>query len=160
MFINIRISSKNYNSIIKFLRFFSQKNFLKKLNIVLVTRTLQTKKQKKIFTVLKSPHVNKIAQESFNYQIYTKQFQVYSYQATLFLLILKKIKYYLFPDINFKISITTQTHQFTRKLKNSVNPDNFLLFNNNLSLKNYIKLFNNYGRLNLERQICLDSSVG
>ena len=149
MFISIRIFSKNYNSISKFLNFFFNKVLLKKLNIVMVYRMLQVKSQKKIFTVLKSPHVNKSAQEHFNYKVYSKQFKVYSCQAILLIFVLKRIKYRLFPDIKFKINITTQTSRFSRNLKNSVNPDNFVLFNTDLSLKNYIKILNSYGKLNL-----------
>ena len=44
------------------------------------------KKKKTKFTVLKSPHVNKTAQEQFEYRIYKKQLKCFAFQSVLFLM--------------------------------------------------------------------------
>ncbi len=150
MFINIHISSKNYNSLKSFLNFFSNTTFVKKLNLVIFKQTFVNKKEKSFFTVLKSPHVNKSAQERFEYSLYSKQFKIHSCQSLLFLVLLKTLKTCLFSDIKFKVEILVQKSKFKHKIKNKVNPDNFSLSNNNLGLQTYINIWNNYGKLNLK----------
>ena len=61
MFVDITFKSKNKNSILEFLKIF--KNFSKneKLQLKRALTFLQNKEYKKVFTVLKSPHVNKTA---------------------------------------------------------------------------------------------------
>ena len=150
MFINIHISSKNYNSIKKFLNLFSNTIFVKKLNLAISKQTFVNKKEKSFFTVLKSPHVNKSAQERFEYCLYSKQLKIYSCQNLLFLILIKALKTRLFSDIKLKIKILVQKSKFKHKIKNKINPDNFSLSNNNLGLQTYIHIWNNYGKLNLK----------
>ena len=61
MFININIKSKNKNSLKQFLKVFNQFSNDKKLKLNQALFLSQKKKHNKIFTILKSPHVNKTA---------------------------------------------------------------------------------------------------
>lgn len=163
MFINIYIYSKNYHSIKKVLNLFSNKNLLKKLNLTSLNLSFYTqKKKKKKFTVLKSPHVNKTAQEHFNYTLYSKRIKVYSNQPFLFLILLKKLKNYTFSDVYFKIDLKNYNIKAKQKFKNQVNPDNFLLSSFNVNLNLYLKILVNYGKITLvqKTKFRLDSSVG
>jgi ribosomal protein S10 len=147
MFINIHIYSKNYKSIELFSTFFSNKTFTEKLKITTFSLPFQNPVKKKIFTVLKSPHVNKTAQEHFEYNLYTKQFKICSHKGFLLLTFLKNLKYNLFPDIKFKIEVINQNLKFGQKLKNKVNSDNFSLSHSYTGLKTYIQILNSYDSL-------------
>ena len=70
MFINLSITSKNMNSLKLFLKFFNKSLKFKKFKIVLLQTHFISKKKRKKFTVLKSPHVNKKAGEKFEYFLY------------------------------------------------------------------------------------------
>lgn len=150
MFFNLYISTKNYNSIKRFLNFFSNKIFIKKLNLIVFKQIFVNKTQKSSFTVLKSPHVNKSAQEHFIYCLYNKQFKVQSYQSFLVLILIKILNYYLFPDVKFKIELSSQQFKFKHNIKNKINSDNFGLLKTESSLQTYINILNSYGKLNLK----------
>jgi|TARA_B110000967_G_C18901297_1_gene575456 ribosomal protein S10 len=161
MFINIHISSKNYKSIKLFSSFFTNKILTEKLKLTTTSLFFQNPVKKKIFTVLKSPHVNKTAQEHFEYSLYTRQFKVHSSKGSLLLIFLKKLKHNIFFDVILKIEIVNQPLKYNQKLKNKINPDNFMVISNDTCLKKYIKVLNNYGNLILkQKNFCLDSSVG
>ena len=145
---HITITSKNKNSIKDFFLFLN-KNF-KNFNII--TKYLKKKKSKKVLTILKSPHVNKTAQEQFETRLFTSQISVYySKKNLLALIFLKKIKTYLFPDIKIKIKFTINKFLLEQTKLKHINPDSFKinffyqkLKNKKLkSIKNYsIKLYN------------------
>ena len=78
MFINIHVSSKSAKSIKLISSFFTNETFTKKLNLLTSEFFFQNPTSTRIFTVLKSPHVNKTAQEHFEYRLYTRQFKVHS----------------------------------------------------------------------------------
>jgi ribosomal protein S10 len=63
----------------------------------------QKKIKRKRITILKSPHVNKQAQEQFQRIIYNKQLSLYTIKSVTYLTFLKKLNFNLFPDINFKL---------------------------------------------------------
>ena len=84
MFFTINLYSKNLNSINKFLNFFGNKTIKKKLKINFFTSRYQKPVKKKILTILKSPHVNKKAQEQFEYRIYKKKTSLF-YAPTFFI---------------------------------------------------------------------------
>jgi ribosomal protein S10 len=93
--LKIRIKSlKNIDNLkIKYLYLYKIKQFLKNRDIKL-KGNIQQKKKKKIFTVLKSPHVNKKSMEHFNYNLYYKNFYILNknfYTLIYFSIILKKI---------------------------------------------------------------------
>lgn len=160
MFINIHIYSKNYLSVKRLVIFFSNEFLLKKLNLTTFNSIYQNPIKRKTFTVLKSPHVNKTAQEHFEYSIYKKTLKIHAYKGFLVLRLLKVLKYKIFPDVKFKISIINQPFEFRRNLQNKINPNNFTVAHNNSDVKTYLKVFNNYGNLVVKSKICLDSSVG
>ena len=87
MFIIIQIFSKNSNSISNFLKFLYKlkKNKILNLNFTII-QAPQLKKSKQ-FSVLKSPHVNKKAQEQFEYNVFNKQLKIYVSQLSKFLII-------------------------------------------------------------------------
>ena len=70
MFINIHISSKNYKSIKLFSSFFTNKILTEKLKLTTTSLFFQNPVKKKIFTVLKSPHVNKKSREQLTTAVY------------------------------------------------------------------------------------------
>lgn len=160
MFINIHIYSKNYLSIKRLIAFFSNNFLLKKLNLTTFSSIRQNPIKRKIFTVLKSPHVNKTAQEHFEYSIYKKTLRIHSYKGFLVLRLLKVLKYRIFTDVKFKISVINQPFELKRNLQNKTNPNNFVVAHNNSEIKTYLKVFNNYGNFVVTSKICLDSSVG
>lgn len=160
MFINIHIYSKNYLSITRIVTFFSNTFLLKKLNVTIFTSIYQNPTKYKTFTVLKSPHINKTAQEHFDYCIYKKTLKIHSYKGFLVLTLLKLLKYKIFADVKFKISIANQPFKFEQNLQNKINPNNFILIQNSSGLKTYLKVFDNYGKFIIKSKICLDSSVG
>jgi hypothetical protein len=160
MFINIRIFSKNLNSIKVLSKLFSNKTFAEAFNVATVNKSFYIKTFSFLYTILKSPHVNKTAQEHFEQKIYNRQFKIYSSQNFIVLSILKFIKSYIFPDISFKIEITSQPYRYRQKVKNQINSDNFLLCNKSSGLKNYITILNNYGKTTLKLRNGSNSSVG
>ena len=151
----------------------------KKIKIDGFLSYLQQKQNRKIFTILKSPHVNKTAQEQIEYRQFSKQIVIFSFQIFKFLILLKKIQNNIFPDIKIQIKyiIKNKTTEKTKLI--AINPDNFRIKsffydkNNTLTITNnkkknkilkqkqtisYLKLFDIYGELNFK--YCLDSSVG
>ena len=90
MIVNIFIQSKNLKSIKKFLKFFDKVSMDFKL--LSFKKTFNKLTKKKIITVLKSPHVNKSAQEQFEFSIYRCQINIFSYKTLLLLMFLKYLK--------------------------------------------------------------------
>nr|UXG53527.1 ribosomal protein S10 [Aphanomyces euteiches] len=87
-------SLKNINNLkIKYLYLYKIKQFLKNKNIKL-KGNIQQQKKKTIYTVLRSPHVNKKSMEHFSYNFYNKNFYVLNnnfYTLIYFSIILRKI---------------------------------------------------------------------
>lgn len=90
------ISSKNKKSLTKFSHFFFH-NY--KNNSQIFTKLFRKKKIKENISVLKSPHVNKTAQEKFKHTHFfiTITFATFEIKKELF--ILKKINNQIFPDL-------------------------------------------------------------
>jgi ribosomal protein S10 len=147
---NVTVVSNNRNSIHKFFLFFF---FNKKINFNTIKKYFQKKRKKKTLTILKSPHVNKTAQEQFEYRIYSKQLTVYSSQNFQYLVFLKKINAHLFPDIKIKTEFNIE--QTMEKQIEVFNPSNLkidLLRDKNrrnlkIKTKNLIRTFDIYGEL-------------
>lgn len=153
---HITITSKNKSSIKDFFIFTSK--IFKNFNII--TKYLKKKRSKKFLTILKSPHVNKTAQEQFETRLFTSQITVYySRKNLLFLIFLKKIKTYLFPDIKIKIKFSISKLLLEQTKFKIINPDNFKLNfcyqqlkNKKLkSIKNYNSKFYNEKQTNLKQ---------
>lgn len=151
---HITIISKNKNSMKDFFIFLNK--IFKNFNII--TKYLKKKKNKKILTILKSPHVNKTAQEQFETRLFTNQITVYySQKNLLFLIFLKKIKTYLFPDIKIKIKFTINKLLLEQTKLKAISPDNFKLNFFHQQLKNKkLKSIKNYNnKLYSEKKINL-----
>lgn len=136
MFVIIDIYSKNYKSLCNFLEFFFTETINNKLMLSLLKIKSQRPIKKKLFTVLKSPHVNKIAQEQFEYRIYKKRIKCFVPRISIFLMSLKKTRFSLFSDLGFKIKLISNA-----KIKNSFNVNNYSLGNKQLNLVDYLKIF-------------------
>jgi ribosomal protein S10 len=150
MFINLKISSKNKESLKKFLKVFLF--FCKKNKINFFIKYFSQKQKTHIFTILKSPHVNKKAQEQFEYRLFSKQLNIFSFQILKFIITLKKIQTKLFPDIKIKIKFILNTKKLNKYKITSLAPKNFNLCmfenkNHHLKIEPYLKLLDMYGEV-------------
>ena len=107
MFINIYIYSKNKVSLNNYLNFLKKTFNNNKLKLKTVFILFQKKKNKQIFTVLKSPHENKTAQTQFEFKIYKKQLTMYTSKPLKLLYFVKYFTEQNFSDIKIKISINS-----------------------------------------------------
>lgn len=121
MYLELKIITKNKESINKFLSFLFKNH---KQNLIFQHMT--KKKKKKMFTVLKAPHVNKVAQEQFEYKILTNQANLYSLKTLKLMFYFKNIQNKLFSNI--KIELNSLFLKQNKKLKKKIiNPEKFLL---------------------------------
>lgn len=114
--------SKNKKSLNNFLKFLEHD--LKIQQIQKSTKYIRRKTTKKRITVLKSPHVNKSAQEQFEYRVYSLGISFYSSRVKKNLVLLKKVKNQLFPDIKIKVKSILKIKQNSVK-KVSLSPGSF-----------------------------------
>jgi ribosomal protein S10 len=139
----------------------------------IIRKYFKHKKTKKFFTILKSPHVNKTAQEQFESNFFSSQITIYDrFQSLIFL---KKIKNNLFPAIKIKLHFPISKKVLKKKQLQILNPNNYKLqlLQKNLNQKTRIKkyqkksykqikhllqIFDVYGEL--LQKLSLDSSVG
>jgi ribosomal protein S10 len=140
--------------------------------IYIFKKHFQKKKKKKIITILKSPHVNKNAQEQFEYVFFSHQFNMYSpAHIYVFFNFIKKTRLSLFSDVKFKLKFIINPILLKKKQANIFNPNNFILsfykncINSNKTIMNskkkkiklnknkkkntsfYLKTFDIYGEL-------------
>ena len=106
-------------------------------------------RSKKIFTILKSPHVNKTAQDQFEFVIFSTKIDLHSFKISKFLLILKKINLKLFPDVKIKINFFFDSNKSLKTQKKVFDQNKFLLKTSftNLKVKSYLKLLDLYGEV-------------
>jgi hypothetical protein len=132
--INLILTTKNLNSLKKFLIFFKTNKIFNNIDFI----EQITIKKKKFFTILKSPHVNKKAQEQFEIFFFSKQLKITTTQAFKFLIILKYIKNFIFADIHFKIKFYYKNLKKNKFYKKNFNFDKFknFYFYENLTNKN------------------------
>lgn len=162
MFVNIKISSKNKKSLDQFLKYLISMTSISKLKLKTVHKQFYVKKSRKVFTILKSPHVNKRAQKHFEYVTISSKANVTGFQIFKLLVFLKKIQKYVSFDVSVKLkfmvnrsievsNISSKTHphtcslRFYQKKVKSLDP----------YLNIYLKYFDTYGSFG-----CLNSSVG
>ena len=62
------------------------------LNVIVSKSSFKKVVKKKVITVLKSPHVNKRAQEQFEFRFYRAQISLFSYRYLLLLVFLRYVK--------------------------------------------------------------------
>ena len=161
MFFHLKVSSKDKEGLEKFSR------FLLKLNSSFVTiKNFPKQKRRKFVTILNSPHVNKTAQEQFEFRFYNKRFLINSFKPFSFFSLLKKAKNVSFPNVKLEIQGLFNMKAYNRKILKLVDPeiaflnieeslclslDNNLLTTKTLK-KSYIQLFDGYG------EVCLKNS--
>jgi ribosomal protein S10 len=165
MYLNITISSKNNNSLKSFLKVFKtlgQSNWLK-LNKTLIV--FQKKRLKKVFTILKSPHVYKTAQEQFESILFAKIVKVQTFQVLKTLIMLKKIQTISFADIQIKITCIINTNSKKEIFVNYLIPKRIRIVSIRVPARNVIKstglyllITNLYGKCRFTNR--LNSSVG
>ena len=151
MFINIYVKSKNKLSLIKFLNIFKNLINNKKLKLSKTLIFSQNKKINKVFTVLKSIHVNKTAQEQFEFNIFSKNIKIYTFQLLKLIIILKKLQTSFFSDIQIKINFILNKKYKKKTILTKINPNNTKL-KSSIDLKQiklYLLLFNYYGKYKL-----------
>ena len=105
MFFKLSLKSKNVNSL---------KNFIFTLNSIENTlnekglKIKPIKKLKKVlFSILKSPHVNKTSQEQFDYVYYSSEVLIFTNNYLKVLLFLKLLSNKFFSSINMKVTVIT-----------------------------------------------------
>ena len=110
--------------------------------------------KKDVITVLKSPHVNKTAQEQFEYRTYSKKILINSFKPSMFLLTLKKIKGLSFSGVALKLIGWTGEGNKSNKILNLLNPKNIVLkidckfysgHKSNKGFTKYLQLFDCHG---------------
>ena len=155
MFIRLFIKSKNKYSLIKFLQVF--KNFINnkelKLNKTLVFS--QRQKINKVFSILKSIHVNKTAQEQFEFDLFSKNIKIHTFQILKLLIILKKIETNFFSDIQIRVKLL-----INKKYKKEITKQNLNIGKISLNplqdfkqIKLYLSIFNYLGKYNLLKNV-------
>lgn len=148
MFVNIYVYSKNYVSLKAFLNFFLKVCNHERMKMYFVLIQHSKPKAIKKFTVLKSPHVNKKAQEQFEFCLYKNQLSIYSYQNLKLLTILKKIQAKLFADIKIKVQFVFNHKKFEKEKKEKLSPNK--VFSKKMSVNKsktnvYLKLLDIHG---------------
>ena len=103
------------------------------LNFNVVKNYYQKKSKKHFLTILKSPHVNKSAQEQFDYHTFSKQLTVGCPNKHEQIYFLKKIKDNLFSDTHIKIKCSSNKKAKRNAQLQVFNPNNFKLNINNLN---------------------------
>jgi ribosomal protein S10 len=130
----LKISSKNEKSLKNFLAFIS-KHLKTKFNIIKKSISMQNKT--KVLTILKSPHVNKTAQEQFEFRTFSKQVLVKSSYLDKNIVFLKKVLNRSFHDISITLKFVANSEAQYKNQQLAFYPDNFKLissysFNTNL----------------------------
>ena len=152
MFFHLKASAKDIRVLEKFSHFL---NKLETSTFVLKQRSKQNKR--KFITILKSPHVNKTAQEQFEYRFYNKQFLINSFNSLTFLFVLKKAQVSSFPGLKLEVKGVINTNEKTRNFQKMFNPDNFVLKPylqstiKLVSVTKYIQLFDCHGETFLKK---------
>jgi ribosomal protein S10 len=99
---SIKLHSKNKESLKHFLQFW-KKPHANITNLQQILNVSERKKKRKIIAILKSPHVNKKAQEHFQQITYTKKVLCFSWEIRKSIVLLKKVRNHLFPGIKMQI---------------------------------------------------------
>ena len=137
MAINLIIRSKNKKSLFYFLHVINKFNRNKKIKII--SKLSKTKR----FTILKSPHVNKTAQEQFESNWFSISIEIDSIDISKLLVIMKHVQnrfcYDIYIKILFKITNKSIQNDFF-SFKNKI-----LFQDKKFDLKQLILNLNYYG---------------
>jgi len=147
MFLYFKISSKDSQVLEKFFQF-----ILRLEKFPMVIKSFSKSKKRKFITILKSPHVNKTAQEQFEFKYYSKEFLVDSLKPLTFFLVIKKIKNLSFPGIRLEVKGLINSDKKAKNTLKLTNPDQVVLNKAGVKIKNipvsqlkYLQLFDCYG---------------
>src|SRR5687768_188975 len=100
MFFCVTISTKEKITLKKFLVFFSKINSLN----FRFFKQKQKQNEKKFLTVLKSPHINKTAQEQFEFKIFKSQIILFVTNPFLSSIVFKQLTQKGFPGVKIKLT--------------------------------------------------------
>lgn len=156
MFFYFKVSSKDKQTLEKFFQF-----LVKLETSPTIFKYFSKQKKRRFITILKSPHVNKTAQEQFEFRFYSKRFLVDSFKPLTFFLILKKIKNSSFSGIKLEIKGLFNVNKKNKSFLKVIDPDNIILLNKSYLKINeqlfskffhskYIQLFDCYGEAYLK----------
>ena len=123
MYFSLKIFSKNQQSIFKFLDFLSK---IKRPTVIFLN--LPQRKKKNFLTVLKSPHINKTAQEQFEYKVFYKTLHLWSPQYQYLFILLKKTIKTSLPEVQIQLHSLMSLNTEKKILLNSINPKNINAF--------------------------------
>ena len=115
------ISSKNRSSLYLFIKLFYKK--VEKFSVL--RKYFATNSRRKFFTILKSPHVNKVGQEQFQTNTYSKTLNFSVSESLKFLVLLKVIKTNLFLDVKLKLKLNLNSNFTSKQDLILYNPFNF-----------------------------------
>ena len=164
MLINLFIQSKSLRSIKKLLKFLDMS--FKDLGLVVLKNSFKKPTKLKVITVLKSPHVNKIAQEQLGFCVYRYQISFFSYKYFLLLMFIKYLKSsVLFSDVHLKVKVVINQSRYHYSIIDNINPNNFCLMDYSklydkmgiddicLTIPYYLMLFDIFGELSLKKKL-------
>jgi ribosomal protein S10 len=100
----LRIQSKNEKSLKNVLHFFLTNL---KFRFSSIQRLGSTRTKQKVITFLKSPHVNKTAQEHFEQRLFTRKILLEGFYVEKNFIFFKKILSKLFQDVSIHIELLT-----------------------------------------------------
>ena len=102
----------------------NKKKYIMKKKINGLLSYSQQKQKRKVFTTLKSPHVNKTAQEQIEYRLFSIRINIFSFQILKFLVLIKKIQMKLGSDIEIQMKFVLNNKIIKKTKLISLNPDN------------------------------------
>lgn len=116
------LTSKNQKSLANFSYFLNTStetslNYLKK--------NLKERRKMRVITILKSPNANKSAQEQFEIKKFSLQCRVTGTKLFKFLVLIKRMKDFVFSDISIKLKIFSNKNKELLLNKKLFNPDNY-----------------------------------
>ena len=148
MFINLKIKSKNKVSLIQFLQFFLLVNRYRNLSLKTNSKFINNLKQKKIVTVLKSPHVNKKSQEQFEFNLKSKQICLKSGQVFKLIVLIKNLQ--KISGFDIKILVKFAFYSNAAIVTKKIHPKKYQIKKCKIKylylLKKYLGLFEVYGK--------------
>lgn len=150
MFLSIEISSKDVKKLKKFSKFLQKHKYFSFFDF----KSEMLKRKKMIITTLKSPHVNKVAQEQFEIRIVKRKIRIFALRILACFFLLKEIRTHIFPELKFKISsnLSPANNFLNSPFQYLIDP-RFFFLRNRINRKKkrikklykYLQLFDGYG---------------
>jgi len=147
MFISIYVCSKNKLSIINYLKFIKKRLKKRKLKTKIITYVFKKKIKTTVFTVLKSPHVNKTAQTQFENKLYKTQLTIYSNNYYKLIYFIKYFSENNFSDIKIKIKFIKN-----KSMTSILNMSNYFL-KSNVNTTAFFKILDTLGELQFKNVV-------